>query len=307
MFNCAIIGCGNIAAFYDTPEDQNIRTHIKAYLSNDKCNLTAICDTKEKKLKEIQNTWGSFNIYLDSNDLLENVQIDILSICTPTETHEEIFNKACETGVKKIWLEKPSSINAASIRRMIDKKNTHGTAVYVNYFRRYDLGFIKVKEEIEKIGSVVDVRGYYTKGLRHNGSHVIDLLQWLFGQSKQARLTSKFDKSQFPTASFELEFDEVLAQIQGIDYRNFELFELDIIGSRGRIKILEGGRFIKFYSVTESSEYVGYSNLKLNLIHRDTINLFMTQGLKNVLNNDPMPTLEEDLNTQKIIDSLEII
>ena len=86
---------------------------------------------------------------------MEKVEIDILSICSPTQTHEKIFNEACERGVKKIWLEKPSSINSTSIQRMIDKKNKHGIDVYVNYFRRYEKGFIKVKKELAEEALIV--------------------------------------------------------------------------------------------------------------------------------------------------------
>ena len=96
-----------------------------------------------------------------------------------------------------------------------------------------------------------------------------------------------------------------MVHIQGLDYSNFELFELDFIGSKGRIKILEGGRVIEFYSVADSSEYDGYKNLKLDFVHKDTINYFMKEGLNCVLNGCSMTTLEEDYNTQKIVDSLE--
>ena len=56
--------------------------------------------------------------------------------------------------------------------------------VAVNYFRRWNPSLKKIYENFkeEKYGKVISVNCVYTKGLLVNGSHMIDLLCWFFGE-----------------------------------------------------------------------------------------------------------------------------
>ena len=182
---------------------------------------------------------------------MEENSIDVLSICSPTEKHFENFSLACKAGVKKIWLEKPSAENSNLIEKMIQIKNEFGVNVFVNYFRRYDPSFIELKNELADIGNLVSISGLYTKGLRNNGSHLIDLLIWLVGPIKNQNLTPDFEGMKFPSASFNLSFKNIDANIKSLNYKNFEMFELDIIGSSGRVVINDSGRNIDFYKISK--------------------------------------------------------
>ena len=106
----------------------------------------------------------------------------------------------------------------------------------------------------------------------------------------------------FDTPSFKLKFNYTKVEIIGLDHDDFELFELDILGKTGRIIVKDGGRDIEFYSVKDSNEYKGYKNLASEKKHSGTFNSFMSQGLINCIQNKEMPTLEDDLKIQNIID-----
>lgn len=302
--NCAIVGCGKIAEGFDSSVDNKIRTHIKAYLENNNCSLVGVCDHDEDKLRDLQSRWGSVNVFNDLDLMLSANKIDLLSICTPTESHLESFQSAANANIKKIWMEKPSSDNSASIQKMIEEANEKDMEVYVNYFRRYDLGFSKVKEELNDLGKVDNVIGYYSKGIRNNASHLVDLLVWLLGEVRSTKLLSGITDEEYPSASFRLEFNNANAHIFDFDHKNFEIFELDIICSKGRIKILNGGKLIEFYEVSDSKLYASYKNFKLKEIHKDSLDSFMQKGLETILESGQMPTLQEDLYTQRLIDEL---
>lgn len=301
---CAVVGCGKIAEGYDSPDDNKIRTHVKAYLENTNCNLVGVCDKDENKLIDLQSRWGAVPIFSDLDLMLSSCNIDLLSICTPSEFHLDSFESAVYSNIKKIWMEKPSSYDSKSIKKMIELENNKGIKVYVNYFRRYDLGFAKVKEALDGLGKVEHVIGYYSKGMKHNASHLVDLLVWLFGKASNSKLLSDLTDEPYPSASFKLEFNDTNAHIFNFDYKNYEIFELDIIGSKGRIKILDGGKCIEFYEVSESEYYASYRNLKLKYVHKGSLDIFMQKGLKTILESDQMPTLQEDLYVQKLIDRL---
>lgn len=302
--NCAIVGCGKIAEGYDSPDDNKIRTHVKAYLENNDCNLVGVCDHDVNKLKDLQSRWGTVPIFNDLDLMLSSCKIDLLSICTPTEFHLESFKSAANSNIKSVWMEKPSSNDCESIQEMIEEENDKGMKVYVNYFRRYDLGFAKVKEALDDLGKVNHVIGYYSKGMKNNASHLVDLLVWLFGKASSSKLLSDLSDESYPSASFKLEFSDTNAHIFNFDYKNYEIFELDIIGSKGRIKILDGGKYIEFYEVSDSKYYVSYKNFKMREIHEGSLDIFMQKGLETILASNQMPTLQEDLYVQGLIDKI---
>tara|TARA_B100001027_G_scaffold215859_1_gene190735 strand:+ start:848 stop:1780 length:933 start_codon:yes stop_codon:yes gene_type:complete len=304
MFNCAIVGCGKIGVSFDSPNDSNIRTHLKSYLDNKECKLVAVCDPDLKKLKQVTSNWKKIKSYTCLEKLLEENPIDVLSICSSTEKHFENFDLACKAGVKKIWLEKPSAENSNLTKKMIQIKNKFGVKVFVNYPRRYDPSFIELKNELVNIGNLVSVSGFYTKGLRNNASHLIDLLIWLIGPIESQNLTSNFQGRKFPSASFNLRFKNIDANIKSLNYKNFEMFELDIIGSSGRIIINDSGRRIDFYKISESEDYHRYKILKPYKSLKFNSYGFMKNGLELFLNSQTLPSLEDDFNVQKVVDSL---
>ena len=91
-FRCGILGCGNIAGSYDSPKSNKVRTHAKAFLKNKNCSLISVCDNSLIKAKDFANTWGA-SFYYDNIDEFLKDNLDIISICTPTETHRVIFEK----------------------------------------------------------------------------------------------------------------------------------------------------------------------------------------------------------------------
>ena len=94
---------------------------------------------------------------------------------------------------------------------------------------------MKVKEALPDIGKLNNVIGHYSKGIRNNASHLLDLMVWLFGKVSSQRLLTDIKDGAYPSASFKLEFSDINAHIFDFDYKNYEIFELDIIGTRGRI------------------------------------------------------------------------
>ena len=306
MFNCAIVGCGKIGVSFDSPNDNSIRTHLKSYIDNKECKLVAVCDPNLKKVKQVSSNWKKIKSYTSLEKLLEENSIDVLSICSPTEKHFENFSLACKAGVKKIWLEKPSAENSNLIEKMIQIKNEFGVNVFVNYFRRYDPSFIELKNELADIGNLVSISGLYTKGLRNNGSQLIDLLIWLVGPIKNQNLTTDFEGMKFPSAYFNLSFKNIDANIKSLNYKNFEMFELDIIGSSGRVVINYSGRNIDFYKISKSEDYPEYEILKLSKRLKFNSNNFMKNGLELFLNSQSLPSLEEDFKVQKVVDSLSV-
>ena len=59
-----------------------------------------------------------------------------------------------------------------------------------------------------------------------------------------------------------MDFRDTIAYMIGLDSRNYSLFEFQIIGSSGRINIVDNGRRIEVYQSKKSTHFSGYEELK---------------------------------------------
>ena len=151
---------------------------------------------------------------------------------------------AAEAGVKLVFCEKPVADNAESAEAMSAITHKHRMSVIVNYFRRYDSFHQNIHRFIRRgeIGRPQAVRGLYSKGIANNGSHLIDLMRWYIGDVSRvwANRESSDDLAD-PTFDCHLVFESgVTGGLQGCDDRHFRVFELDMIGESGRLRLDSG-------------------------------------------------------------------
>ena len=90
-----IIGAGAISNF-----------HANGYLKDKRVRIVAVCDVIEEKAKEKAKKWGASKWFTDSNNLMEDKEIDAVSICLPPYLHAQVAVAAAEAG-KHILVEKP--------------------------------------------------------------------------------------------------------------------------------------------------------------------------------------------------------
>ncbi len=74
-----VIGAGSIS-----------ESHLNAYANNDKVELYAICDLNEERAKAKAEKYGASKTYVDYHDLMNDQEIDAVSICTWNNSHADI-------------------------------------------------------------------------------------------------------------------------------------------------------------------------------------------------------------------------
>jgi len=267
-YKAAIIGAGNIGAFYSPPNQYNgIITHAHAYHREPRTKLVAFVDTNQKKVQQAAQLWR-IKSYSDIHQLFKNEKIDIVSICTPDETHQQVLESCLEYQPQLIFCEKPLTTNIKASQKLVKKYHQAKIPLAVNYTRRWNPALIKLKKQIskKKFGSILNITGYYDKGIMHNGSHLIDLLRYLFGEVTSAiPLSARIDwKKTDPTIDAFLKFkNDYHAHLIGSDSRQFELFEIDMLFSQARLQLINCGNQLTHYKVISSSHHPDYNNLKL--------------------------------------------
>ncbi|SFM98435.1 Predicted dehydrogenase [Formivibrio citricus] len=267
MRRAALIGCGRIGCEFDNDSDKiGIYTHAAAYHAASGVELWAVADPDAVKRDACGERYGIplSRRYADSTKLLAEEKVDIISIAAPDAVHAEVARLAlASASARAVLLEKPLALTVQEGRALLALAEKRKVMLAVNYSRRYCPAHRAVRDAIQggKLGAIQAVQGYYSKGIRHNGSHWLDLLRWFFGPLVEIRATASGAASHEgdPTPHVQVRTESgVIAQLAGLDHRAFSLFEMDIVGELGRIRLAESGHRIEWYRVDNSPYYSGY-------------------------------------------------
>ena len=190
MYNIAIAGLGKIA-----------RKHIHAIKHIKRFRLHSVCDLKKKNYLDLNDRTVKY--YNDYNKFLNDKNIDIVDICTPSGLHAEMVIRAAEKK-KNIIVEKPLALKTREGIKAVNAAKKNRVKLLVVRQNRYNLPVMALKEAIRKkrFGRIFFVKTcvfwhrdqkYYNSAkwrgtknmdggvLMNQASHHIDLLQWLVG------------------------------------------------------------------------------------------------------------------------------
>ncbi len=270
-YRAAIVGCGRIASdFDDDPmmkKNYGTSTHAGAYADNPHIELVAAADISQEKLEKFGKRWGVSKLYTDYKELLAKENIDILSICTWNTTHLEILEEAAKRKIKAVFCEKPISNTLANADKMVQIAKDRHIPVFINHRRRWDDLYIKIQAFIAQggLGQIQQVSCYYNAGIANTGCHLFDALRMLFGEARTVTARRKDDAvQQDPDMDGYIVFENnVSVSVQSLDIKNYLVFEFDIYGSRGRLRVEYNGFQLSYWRAVESPRYAGFKELAL--------------------------------------------
>jgi UDP-N-acetylglucosamine 3-dehydrogenase len=88
------------------------QSHAKGYLSSPDTELVAVCDANETRLNEWADLWKIEKRYTDYTQMLDDANLDIVSVCLPNALHAAASIAALDRGVHVVC-EKPMAQWAA--------------------------------------------------------------------------------------------------------------------------------------------------------------------------------------------------
>jgi predicted dehydrogenase len=307
-YRAAIIGAGRIGAMLDVPGSPHILTHAHGYRACEGFEFVGFVDQDLAKAEAASTQWGG--TASDSIDKLLDLQpIDVVSICLPDELHYSTLVALAAKPVKFIFLEKPAVTTAAEADVVSTLFGESQIRVQVNYTRRFVPEIRRVREAIRSgiYGAFLTGTGYYGKGLLHNGSHMIDLLQFLVGDvgevTKISEVADFYDQDPSVSALLAMRSGGIF-HLCHIDCRKFHVFELDLTFEQKRIRIRELGTVIEEYSVGDNRVFEGYRTLNKDVEYPTEHSKAIYHAIANIRDNldrnEPLVcTLEESLETVK--------
>lgn len=265
----AIIGCGQIAGgVADEEGDLGIYTHSRAYQTCSRTELVAICDADAARAEACARRWGVARWYTDPIRMMEEAHPDLVSLCSPDETHAPLTLSLLQAPCppRGLFCEKPLALSVDDGRRVVEGCRAAGVVLAVNYFRRYLPNLRAVRNLLRSgtWGAVQAVQGWYTKGVLHNGTHWFDLVRFLLGEVARVsgRLARDAEQAD-PGVDVTLELaDGTFARLTSCDARHFTVFEMDIMLEKGRLELREAALRPRLSRARPSARFVGYAELQ---------------------------------------------
>jgi len=124
--------------------------------------LKTVCARDMDSAKDFAANWGYAQVESDWQKVIEDKDIDVVAICTPTYLHKDIAIAAAEAG-KHIFCEKPAALNYAESVEMAKAADKAGVLHYLNHNYRRIPAVVFAKQLIDegKIGEIYHWRGAY--------------------------------------------------------------------------------------------------------------------------------------------------
>ena len=152
----AFIGAGGIAG-----------THMRYFSSMPDVELVAASDIAEQSLKR---RCGEFNIphtYTDYEQMLQEIDVDAVSVCTPNGLHAPCTIAALEAG-NHVLVEKPLAMNATEGQEMLDAAQKANKKLVIGFQHRFEARTTFVKNAVDD-GTLGQVLYGRVQALRRRG------------------------------------------------------------------------------------------------------------------------------------------
>jgi predicted dehydrogenase len=198
--NWGIIGCGDVCEVKSGPAFNKV--------INSK--LVAVMRRNLDKAKDFAQRHSVPKYYSDTAELINDPEVNAIYIATPPSSHESYLEMALKAG-KPVYVEKPVTVNSASVQRMMEMEKKYDSKVSVAHYRRGLPLFNKIKQLLNDgvvgkvklillktlqptVSKIITQTGDNWRinpeisggGLFHDLSpHQLDIMYWIFGTPQE--------------------------------------------------------------------------------------------------------------------------
>lgn len=269
VLRVGIIGCGRIGSLWDekSASAEAALTHAKAYIQNAATSLQMVSDISPARAETAARHWKTAQAG-SVNELIE-AKLDIVSLCTPVSERIGLIQLFSEKSPGTfLIIEKPLAETLNEAQQIAELCKTLQHEPLLNYSRRFTPGIQQLQDHIfnNTYGRLQSATGYYGNGFLNNGSHMIDLVSYLFGRPHEAGILGVIDDEridQDATLSFFLKLASgARITVNGLDHRHYTVFELDLMFEKARVRLTDRAMTIQTSKVIDDPVYEGYRILE---------------------------------------------
>src|SRR5215218_9665643 len=126
--------------------------------------VTRVCDLRKERLSSLGKLYPGLKTSTDSNDLINDSQVDAVVIATPVSSHFELAMSALKAG-KHVLVEKPLAARSDQARKLVDEAAARKLVLLVDHTFVYTDAVRKIRELIAS-GQLGEI--YYYDAVRVN-------------------------------------------------------------------------------------------------------------------------------------------
>jgi predicted dehydrogenase len=171
------VGFGRIAAGFDRPEGPEIRTHLKACLSDGRFAVAMVADPDAALVARTLRLWA-IDAPVVTQEAALDAALDVLCIASPDDWHEAHLERAARGSARLILCEKPWSGGRRAREAVLEAIAARGASLVINHTRRWiaPLPDWMAQARAGSFGRPLSAHLVYGRGLRHNAVHGLDLI-----------------------------------------------------------------------------------------------------------------------------------
>ena len=191
-YKAGIIGLGFIGAGDQVSGDalgQNVSalggTHDASYVRHPRVELVAGSSRDEGRRQRFAARTGGARTYADWREMLDQEDLNIVSVATYTHVRAEIVIGCAERGVRAIFCEKPIASTVTDGERMVAACERSGSLLAVNHNRRFESNHRALRDLVAagRLGQLTSATVQWSSGRLGNvGTHMFDALRMLTGR-----------------------------------------------------------------------------------------------------------------------------
>jgi predicted dehydrogenase len=262
-----IVGLGRISVGYDVgmPPERHVYTHARALTQHPAFDLLGGVDPDAASRARFEGEYGR-PAFIDVGDALRVVSPDFVVIAVPTPLHTPVLREVLERArPAAVLCEKPLSYGADEARAMVQLCRDRAVRLFVNYMRRSDPGVVEVRRRLAsgEITAPIKAVAWYSKGLLHNGSHIINLLTCWLGDLIDGSVIDpgRWWDGRDPEPDLRLRFERGAAVMLAAREEHFSHYTIELVAGNGRLRYDAGGEQIAWQAAVPDRNADGYTVL----------------------------------------------
>ena len=291
------------------------QVHCRNSMKLPNAEVVAVADVSTRALDKAKEL-GVKKGFTDYEQLLNIPEIEAVIVALPTHLHLKCVKQAAEAG-KDILLEKPIARNVGEAQEIISAAQKNSVKLMMGYPYRFNESFSLIKEKMTEgfFGDIVNANAnlvtsgpffhrieghtpvpvpewWFNKELTGGGvlidlgSHMIDLLRWLFGEVTdiKSHLGHRFNLDFEDSATCLCKFDSGTTAVMNVGWYSQEYsLKIDLFGSVRNISV----QYDPSNSILTLIKALVTGRSKSNQLHLEELRYFLECVAKNEL---PLPS-----------------
>ncbi len=129
--------------------------HLKGYIADPRSEVIAVCDLDKGHAQEVATEYKIPRVYTNHMEMLENGDIDAVSVCLPNFLHAPISIDALDAG-KHVLCEKPPARSAQEAKAMADAAAENDKTLMYALVQRFD-GSTQTLKQLVREGELGEI------------------------------------------------------------------------------------------------------------------------------------------------------